>query len=317
MPSPELTRLLDQIRGSSDVAPTEDAYDLSLARSLSSCERDLLIDELVKQGRAGDPRALMTLGYIDAKRAIPDLLALAGQRDRLSFWARRALVELGRGADVFDGLAHDAQRGSSLQRVSAYRDLARLGGPDALSVIAQGLSDADALVRSQAFESLVSALGVTEYMQSPSGETEFNSPLKRIDLLVSSELTPLSAVGARQMQEIVARLTAGSSAQAAGIVYQQTAPPDFGERVAAALRDDQAPIPVDDIRRATGHDRAWAEAFLAVALERKQPRVVEALVDLGAAWTLPAMEAASAGVDPSDPFCQAVGDARRRLASRG
>ena len=81
----------------------DEAGLLALARSLEGDDRTTMISRLIDAARAGDPRAVLTLGYIGAVETLPALLALANVQDPLAATARRAVVLLGHGAEVAVG----------------------------------------------------------------------------------------------------------------------------------------------------------------------------------------------------------------------
>ena len=309
----ELMRLLDHPEELESADLREETYDLARISDLDGNERTAYVAALVDHAEHGDGRAIMTIAEMGATEAVPRLERLAKQATPNGAIARRALMRLGAGTNVAAAVGADASQGGFAQRFGAVMDLARVGGADALAAVERALADPDSVVRSRAFQSLLSLLGIERFAQDSAGEVELRSPLRRLALLLSSDLPPLQKLGADALRAIASQLVAGKRPAEVGIEYHSETPADFAERFGGAVYDADRPLVLDEVRPLVGHDRAWAETILAVGLERKDPRIPTALADLGAAWTLPAMRAAVVGLAPDDAFRRAVAEAESRL----
>lgn len=306
MSAAALSAILAQLDAAAAPPPTEETYDLSRLRELSPAERTTLAARLVSAAQAGDLRALLTLGELDEPASVAALQAEAGRTDAAGRTARRALVRLGRGASVVQGLAADAAGGSWLERFAAVMALGQVGGPVAVGALRRALTDDDSHVRLRAFESLVEALGLAGYVKAADGTSEPRAPLKRLSLLLGSDLAPLRAQAVADLDRIAAAIASGASPDTLGLRYVPETPDAFRLQLAAAIVDESEALPVDALRSLSGHDRQAAEALFAYNLARRDPRFPAALAALGAAWTADAMRAAAADLPPGDPFRAAV-----------
>ena len=307
MPSSTIRRAL---------AWNEETCDLARASGLDADERSEYVRRLLEHAGEGDTRAILTLGELDAKSAIDPLLQIAAAQGPGAPWARRALVQLGRGAAVVAGVADDARRAPSrVVRAAAVVALGRIGGAAAIAALQTCLEDADGVVRQLACDNLVQALGLHQYTLGTDGSRELRTPLERMKLLLGSDLDALVKIGAAELRDACARLAAGQTPEQAGLGWTETMPAPLRAGLGPALFDDSVALPVDDVAKVGGADRRWAEALIAVAPERHDPRAPEALARLGATWTRPALDAAVVGADPGDPFTVAVDAARRALGS--
>lgn len=277
--SAALSAILAQLDAAAAPPPTEETYDLSRLRELSPAERTTLAARLVSAAQAGDLRALLTLGELDEPASV---------------------------ASVVQGLAADAAGGSWLERFAAVMALGQVGGPVAVGALRRALTDDDSHVRLRAFESLVEALGLAGYVKAADGTSEPRAPLKRLSLLLGSDLAPLRAQAVADLDRIAAAIASGASPDTLGLRYVPETPDAFRLQLAAAIVDESEALPVDALRSLSGHDRQAAEALFAYNLARRDPRFPAALAALGAAWTADAMRAAAADLPPGDPFRAAV-----------
>lgn len=314
MSQDDLDALLSQLDDPSGLAWNEETYDLARARHLDARERAAYVERLLEHAEKGDRRAILTLGELDAAEAIAPLLKLSGAQGAAASFARRALVRLGRGQEVVSEIAGDALRGPSpTVRAAAVINLGRIGGAAAFAALDAALDDPDAVVRQLAYEGLVRLFGLERYTLGPRGTRELRTPLERMKLLIGSDLAALKQIGATELRDALQRLRSGATPDQAGLVWHETMPAPLRHGLGPALFDDTVALPVDDLLKVDGPDRRWAEALIAIALEREDPRAPDALARLAATWTLPALDAAATRATPGEPFHDAVEAARRTL----
>ncbi len=309
----DLQALLAQLDDSSGLAWNEETYDLARASGLDPQERDQYVARLLAHADEGDTRAILTLGELDATRAVDPLLRISAAQGPAAATARRALARLGRGQDVVAEIAQDATRGPSRAvRAAAVMNLGRVGGATAIGALDASLEDSDAIVRQLACDTLVELFGLKQYTLGATGERELRTPLERMKLLLGSDLEALAKIGAAELRDAIGQLQAGKTPAQAGLAWTGSMPAPLRAGLGPALFDDSVELPVDEVATVGGADRRWAEALIAVALERQDVRAPAALARLGAAWTLPALEAAAASAAPG-PFADAVEAARQQL----
>jgi hypothetical protein len=293
----------------------EDTYDLELVSDLSAHERRMAEDLLMVASQHGDSRALVTLGRLGTFRALPTIRAQVHHPTpwvRLS--ARRALVMI-EGAPEVDAFVREAlSQGTRLAKFAAVLDLARVRGSDAFGTLLGALDDNDDLVRGRALESLVMRFGLEGLTRDPHGESLLETPLATLESLLMSGLEPLWRKAAWVARSIFSELAIGKQPDDLDIVYRRTAPPGYRGVVVAAFEDEATPFDAWLIRREGGHDRRWAEAYLALQLERRSLRAVEVIRELELRSLRPTLEAAAARVDAAHPFAVAARAAAQALA---
>jgi hypothetical protein len=287
-----LDLLLKQIDDPSELSWKEETYDLALAAGLDAVERTTFVSRLIDAARAGDARAVLTLGYIDAAETLPALQVLARARDPLAPTARRALVLLGRGAEIVDERANDALHSPLVMtRVAAVMDLPKIGGEIAIHALRQALADQDSTVRALAWDGLVQIFDLGRHIRNPeTGKRELTTHVELLRVLLGSDISAFVKVGADEMCEIVDKLAAGASPASVGIAWSPKPAPDVFDRIRLALFDPEVAFPLDEIATLTGVPRRWAEMMLAMRLEEQDRRVPAAMARLGAEWTVPALE---------------------------
>lgn len=102
-------------------------------RALEPADRALYVAKLIENAKQGDPRAIMTLGNLNMSEALPMLAADAKSGQPWAATARRAVVLLGKGADVLPEIAHDAVNAEGkMERAAAIMDLSKIGGREAI-----------------------------------------------------------------------------------------------------------------------------------------------------------------------------------------
>lgn len=293
--------------------PREDGYDASGLASFSDGERAMAEDALIERAANGDARALVTIGRLGLTRALDVVHAQSQSRwGWVRFAAHRALLRLV-GDAAAPALVADAATGSPTARFGAMVELATSKGPGAEQALLDGLQDPDVLVRSRALESLIERYGLRGYALDEYGQTALETPLMTIDCMLSSDVVPLWIQGAHEARAIFEALAAGASPDALGLRYVRGGPRGFRDDVREAFFDDDVRFDTRPIAAVSGHDRLWAETFLAMQLARRSVRAARALADLGARWTVPALEASARGLPAGDPFGAAVAAALETL----
>jgi len=312
----DLERLLQQMSDPSSLSWKDETYDLALAKGLEPPDRENFIAKLIETAKQGDTRAILTLGNLNATEALPVLEADAKSSEPWAGTARRALVLLGKGADVLTEIAHDAVSSESkMARVAAIMDLSKIGGPTAIFALQQALLDEDSDVRMIAWDALIDTLGLTKRLQNPDGKKELTTDVEVMSVLLASEIHALVKLGASGMREIVRRLAEGATPQQLGIAWHPMPSPEVLSKLRKTLYKPDVPFPVDDIKPLTGTARHLAEVMIVLRLEAWDERVPDALVELGAAWTAPALKELAESEDAPDELHDKLVDAARALAS--
>jgi len=297
-------------------AVRQDTYDLEHLTALTPAERTMAEDALLHRARRDhDRRAILSLAALRVFRAIPLLEAIAADpASPGAVWANLALDRLG--ADTAGRIARDALFAPSfIARFAAVHALRDHPRPHAIDALLACLHDPAPTLRSEAYASLLAALGLTPLARAADGQPAFNAPLERIHLLIASPLESLARRGAAEAGRIVRALIDGKTPQQLDLIYRPTAPADFGDALAAALLDPATPVPVERVRAATGHDRAWAETFLVAQLAVSRPRVPAAIADLGLVWALDVLREARRATGKGDPYAAELDAAIARLAA--
>ena len=311
-----LDQLLQQMSDPSELSWKDETYDLALAGSLSPTERVTFVAKLIEQAQEGDTRAILTLGHLKATEALPLLAASAKSHDPWAATARRALVLLGKGADVLAEIAHDAVHSpAKMGRVAAVMDLPRIGGPVAIATLEQALLDEDSDVRVLAWDALVEALGLTKRIQNPEGVRQLTTEIEVMRVLLGSEMPALVKLGASGMRETSRRLAAGATAQQLGIAWRPKQSEDVFDNLRKAMFEPGQVFPVDEIATLKGPARQLAETMIVRRLEEWDARAPAALVKLDAAWTAPALsDLANSSATPSE-LRAVLADAARALTT--
>ncbi len=312
-----LDRLLREMADSSELSWKDETYDLAAARGLGPADRAILVAKLIENARQGDPRAIMTLGNLNATEAIPVIEVDAKGSQPWAATARRAMVLLGKGVDVLAEIAHDAVSAEEkMERAAAVMDLSRIGGREAIFALQQALLDEDGDVRLIAWDGLVEALGLTERLRSPEGKQELTTDVEVMKMLLASDLRALVKLGASGMSEVARRLAAGATAEQLGITWCPPPAPEITLKLQKALLRTDVPFPLDDIKTLTGTERQASEAVIVMRLETWDRRVPDALVELNAAWTAPALEELAGSEEAPADMGVKLAEAARRLAPR-
>lgn len=295
-----LDLLLKQIADPSQLSFKDETYDLALAREVTGVERSILLLRLIDAARADDPRAVLTLGYIGAEETLPALLALARSSHAMAATARRAVVLLGHGEEVLDLIAIDAVSSPiRRERVGAVLDLATVGGELAVDALSQALEDDQYEIRELAWQGLVTVLGVDPLLRGPDGKRDLMTLAELYSVWMGSEISVLSRMGIAGIRALVQQVRSGATPVA--FKWLACPAPETFQAIRLALFAPEAAYPIDEIKPLTGSPRQWAETMIVLRLENQDPRVPDAMVKLGAEWSVPVLEeVAELGSTPSE-----------------
>lgn len=221
---------------------------------------------------------------------------------------------LGKGASVLKQIANDAVHSDSkMARIAAILDLAKIGGPPAITAVQNALVDADSDVRVIAWDALVELLGLTKSIQNPDGVRELTTDVEIMRVLLASEIGALVKVGADGMRDIATRLSAGATAQQLGIAWCPKTSESVFDKLRAAIFQPDSAFPIDEIAKLNGPARMLAETMIARLLEDWDERVPDALVKLDAAWTAPALAELASSDDAPSELQEKLAEAARAL----
>jgi hypothetical protein len=304
-----LQHLLQQME---DPAFDEETYDIGYAERLSPDDRAVFIDRLIANAMNRDVVAILTLGKLDVKEALPMLLSLGRSQGLGTATARRALVMMGRGADVVAEIAHDAVTGpQSTLRLIALQDLAKIGGPIAIDALEQALADPHDHFRMVAWEGLVQLLGLLPHIRNAEGVRQMTTNVELCHAFLCADGPAWIKMGVEEMRAITKRLRAGETPESLGIKWIPQ--PDVFEDMRGVLYDPLQPFPLDEIAKLSGVMRRMAEMMIAFRLEEHDPRVPESLRRLGAIWTIPILEEALASEETPDDLREPLEECVREL----
>ena len=293
-----LDELLAQIDDASEIPWNVETYDTLRASDLQGDERATYIARLMQNAREGDPRAILSLGHLEATEALPMLEADAKSQQPWAQMARRALTAMGHGQDVVTETVHDALHApGKMARVAAVLDLPRIGGPIAIDALLQALEDREDAVRMLASDGLIALFDLKKHYADPEGIPQLMSDFEIDTALISSDLRAFVELGAKNLRATVTKLRAGSTPRSLGIEYAPFPDPDMLQGLRMALFD-ASPFPVDEIAKLTGPHRRLCEMIIGNRLAKNDLRAPEALVQLGAEWTAPAMDEVALGSGP-------------------
>jgi HEAT repeat protein len=309
-----LDLLLKQIDDPSALSWKDETYDLALAAGLDDAERTAFVSRLIDAARKDDQRAVLTLGYIRAAETLPALLPLARANNPMAATARRAVVLLGHGSEVVDLIAHDALRSpAKMARVAAVMDLAKIGGATAIDALEQALADPEYEIRELAWKGLVAVFGLDPLLRSPDGKHGLMTHIELLSVWLGSKIAALQNMGLAGIRAVVEKLRGGAEPESLGIQWIANPAPEVFTKIRLALFDSSAPYPVDEIKPLTGSPRQWAETMILLRLEHQDARVPDAMVRLGAEWTVPVLEEVAKSASTAPELRDAVRESIRTL----
>lgn len=312
------TNALENFLHSLEHTPVQqDTYDLEHLAAVSPAERAIAEDLLMQRVRQNhDRQAINSLAALGVTRAIPLLQDISQDpASTAAVWASLALAQLG--VDVTARLARDSQCARTFPtRFAIAHALRNHRGPQVIEALLSRLDDPVATLRSEAYASLLDVLELTPLVRTAEGQPEFHAPLERIHLLVASTLSSLARLGVTEFRRIVAELVEGKTVLELDLPYRPSESAGFGESLARSVSDGTTALPIDRVRAATGHDRAWAETFLVaqLALGGSRSRVPAAIAELGLTWALDALREARHLHEEDDVFAADLDAAISRLS---
>lgn len=171
------------------------------------------------------------------------------------------------GAGV-DRLIATLQRSpSAWARADAAEELARVPSAASHSALRAALRDPDRFVREQALQSLIDLHALRGLLLASDGDENNQSPLGRLLLLVASERPRLWHQGATEVEALLDELDGADLAAAAvaraSLVYVPGPERGVSTEFSRMLRVD--PVAARALLPAmAAHDRAWADAYLAI-----------------------------------------------------
>nr|MBA3462812.1 hypothetical protein [Deltaproteobacteria bacterium] len=111
------------------------------------------------------------------------------------------------------------------------------------------------------------------------------------------------------------RLAGGATPQQLGIAWRsRAATEDIFENLRESMYED-APYQIEELATLRGPERFLAETMIVLRLQKRDERVPDALVKLGAAWTVPALEELTTSPTMSPALQTKLTDAARALAA--
>jgi hypothetical protein len=194
-------------------------------------------------------------------------------------------------------------------------DLAKVGGAPAITALAQALADADYAVRMLAWDGLIAVLDLDRKIRNPAGKRDKTTRLELLNDFLACDLAAFVRIGVDEMRAITDQLVAGGDPAALDLIWRPDPAPDVRDRITQAMLDPDAAYPVDAIAQLTGVPRYWAEAAVAMGLDQAtpDPRVPDALVQLAAHWTVPALDEVARSSARSPALAAAVAQALTAL----
>ncbi len=170
---------------------------------------------------------------------------------------------------------------SAWARADAAEELARVSSPTSHRALRAALRDPDRFVREQALQSLIDLYGLRGLLLAHDGDENNQSPLGRLLLLVASERPRIWNQGATEVEGLLDELDGADPAVAAAVraslVYVPGPEPGVATAFSRMLRVDrvaaQALLPA-----MAAHDRAWADAYLAIHDPRRDDTAMAATV---------------------------------------
>lgn len=310
-----LEDLLHEVDDPSGISWKDEMYDVLRAQGLKGADRTTYVERLIGNARKGDTRALLTLGALNASEAQPMLEAEARGSEPWAQTARRALVLMGEGAQVLDAIIGDAlQSPVKMARVAAVLDLAKIASPKALDALEQALEDREYEVRLLAWDGLIDALDLKRHLVNAEGARELTTDIERMRILLGSEkVWAFVKLGAAGMRDFVGKIRGGASPQSLGIQWAPRPQPALFQKLRLALIEDSEPFPVDELAGLHDFARRQAETIIALRLEEADMRAPDALVQLGAEWTAPALDECAANTEMPDAFRELCTQCARAL----
>jgi hypothetical protein len=310
--SAALRRFLDSL--DAPLGPrTFDQLDLAALEQLRGPERDEAIDAMLERlerrpnGRLAD--ALVVAGATRAVEPLRRSLAREmGAATRVA--VARALAQLAGPGDevavVCDVLAHSPQWSERAMAASALR---HFPGATAEEALWEGLSDADPVVRFNAFDALLARHDQGEHAG------DYLTLLGQLRLLIGHEHSALRRLGQAELRALLDATDAGASAHSRHLTFEAPEEAPYVQQLVERLGERDATLELPAAATLSDAEHDWLALALLSGLGRDE-RVPELLSRLRPAEVVPRLEALLA--EPDVPQRQSLQDALAALtASRG
>jgi HEAT repeat protein len=264
--------------------PREDAYDISSFSSFNASEKIIAEDAIMQLASNGDAKALVTIGKLKLDRAEKILIEQAkNSNEWVRFSANRALLELNKS---HKGILEDTMAPSSMTRFGAISEISRHKIKETNQVLIKALDDEDSLVRFEAYDGLLEYFDLVKYTTDENGNTQLESPLKTLGVLLVCDIKSLRFKAVIDAKEIFKKISEGNTPESLDLIYKSSGIPNFRIQIRDSFYNYTTPFSTDLIQQAQGHDRYWAEVFIALQLNSRNDfkRSLEALVNLNVFW---------------------------------
>jgi len=309
--------MLDLFLKSLSIAePREDAYDISFFSSFNESDKKSAEDAIMQLASNGDPKALVTIGKLKLDRAEKILIEQAkNPNEWVRFSANRALLELNKS---HKGILEDTMALSSITRFGAISEISRHNIKETNEVLLKALDDEDSLVRFEAYDGLLQYFDLLKYTKNENGNTQLESPLKALGVLIVSDIKSLRFKAVIEAKEIFKKISEGNSPESLDLIYKSSGIPNFRIQIRDSFYNDTIPFSTDLIQQAQGHDRYWAEVFIALQLNSRNhfKRSLEALVNLNAFWILDTLKEFIILFGPSSDLYEPTANAIEALSDK-
>lgn len=260
-------------------------YDLKSLSRLQGIEREQAEVALMELANQGDRMAIETLGRAKVEDAEKLLRSLAERDDDVGSLAARAILLLkGEDAAATKRVAEGVKGQSPMASTMSAYTLRFQEGEDAVRGLLDALESSSESARANAMLGLREKLGLGPLVEPR------QSPLFTLEILAMTDLEVLWRPATTTMRQALDGLIAGKAPDEVGLAY------DGGSDAAAVDAfwesvDGGGPVDESAFGRLSGHDRAWAEAYLASHVWRK-PKFAAAVASLGLTDLIPALEEA-------------------------
>ena len=267
-------------------------YDLDALARLPVWEVPAAHALLDTRIRAGDIRAIETAlaaGYADLTPAVTSQLDAPHPAVREA--VARALTRLTGASDMIARVIANLRSANTDMRINAAQELARTRTVAARLALREALSDAESIVRAHAWA------GLLEQLDLAALKAVRHSPLGVLTVQLYTELPSVRLAAAAEASAILQQIEAGASPADLGLAGTGADDPPALAPFIASLDSDYPAIDVAAIFMLDAPHRAWANAIVAAALERRDARAITARLALDAHWAVPALLDAAAGAD--------------------
>lgn len=264
----------------------------------------------------GDARALVTIGKLKLERAEKILIEQAkNSNEWVRFSANRALLELDKS---HKGILEDTMAPSSMTRFGAISEISRHKIKETNQVLIKALDDEDSLVRFEAYDGLLEYFDLVKYTTDENGNTQLESPLKTLGVLIVCDIKSLRFKAVIDAKEIFKKISEGNTPESLDLIYKSSGIPNFRIQIRDSFYNYTTPFSTDLIQQAQGHDRYWAEVFIALQLNSRNDfkRSLEALVNLNVFWIVETLKDFMILFGPSSDLFEPTANAIEALSNK-